>query len=350
MIINSKTKEEIEKDIKSCCELTSEKGSKKLYDLLIAKYIVIDPDFETGLPKYRTATVLGTEPDYRPQIEALCNKLKMMLTISEDSNVVFNSGRSQLSCLIAQGEIIGKEEFHEAKNGFPFSYVSGNKYNSWVAKINIFNERYLKKHPSYSEIHTLYEQRDRNSSAHGEILAQLKAVYEDEDFWIGQEKDEVNAEKREEPPIIDNKKVFIVHGHDDGAKQAVARFIEKMGFEAIILHEQPDGGKTIIEKIEVNSDVAYVIVLYTPCDLGKAKVDSEEKPRARQNVVFEHGYFIGLLGRNRVCALLKGDTEIPGDYSGVLYKKMDPDGAWKMEVLKEMKSAGIPVDAEKLLS
>ena len=182
------------------------------------------------------------------------------------------------------------------------------------------------------------------------MLAQLKAVYEDEEFWIGQEKDERNAEKREEPPMIDNKKVFIVHGHDDGAKQTVARFIEKMGFEAIILHEQPDGGKTIIEKIEVNSDVAYVIVLYTPCDLGKAKADSEEKPRARQNVVFEHGYFIGLLGRNRVCALVKGDIEMPGDYSGVVYKKMDSEGAWKTDVLKEMKNAGIPINAEKLLS
>ena len=96
---------------------------------------------------------------------------------------------------------------------------------------------------------------------------------------------------------MDKSKVFIVHGHDNAAKEAVARFVEKIGLEAIILHEQASSGNTIIEKIEANSNVGFGIVLYTPCDLGASQEKKDElKPRARQNVVFEHGYLMGKIG------------------------------------------------------
>ncbi|MDH3974611.1 MAG: nucleotide-binding protein [Deltaproteobacteria bacterium] len=143
--------------------------------------------------------------------------------------------------------------------------------------------------------------------------------------------------------------VFIVHGHDDGATNQVARFIEKIGLVAIILHEQASESRTIIEKIEKYSDVAFGIILYTPCDFGKAKLDKDLRPRARQNVVFEHGYLIGKIGRSRVCALVKGDIEVPNDISGVVYIKLDKDGAWKYKVAKEIKSAGYAVDLNKLM-
>ena len=116
------------------------------------------------------------------------------------------------------------------------------------------------------------------------------------------------------------KKIFIVHGHDNEVKLEVARFIEKIGLEPIILHEQVNSGMTVIEKIEKYSDVEFGIVLYTPCDLGYVKgKKKEKKARARQNVVFEHGYLIGKLGRNNVCALVKGDIELPNDISGIVY-------------------------------
>lgn len=148
-----------------------------------------------------------------------------------------------------------------------------------------------------------------------------------------------------------NNKVFIVHGHDNAAKQETARTIEKMGFEAIILHEQADSGKTIIEKIETYTDVSFAVVLYTECDLGRAKNDSVENEhfRARQNVVFEHGYLIGKLGREKVCALVKGTVETPGDISGVVYTKMDSEGAWKLQMAKNMKAAGLYVDYNQLV-
>lgn len=150
--------------------------------------------------------------------------------------------------------------------------------------------------------------------------------------------------------IIERKsmsnKVFIVHGHDDAAIQEMARTLEKGGFEAIILHEQPDSGLTIIEKIERYADVDFAVVLYTECDLGRAKEmdQKDERYRARQNVVFEHGYLIGKLGRDHVCALVKGNVETPGDISGVVYVSMDSAGAWKMQLGKNMRAVGLPVD------
>ena len=151
------------------------------------------------------------------------------------------------------------------------------------------------------------------------------------------------------PNVKDSKKIFIVHGHDNEAKQELARVLEKSGFEAIILHEQPNAGKTIIEKIERFTDVSYAIVLYTECDMGrdKTKPVDQEKFRARQNVVFEHGYLISKLGRDHVCALVKGDVETPGDISGVIYIPMDENGAWKMQVAIDMQDVGLPVDMNK---
>lgn len=146
-----------------------------------------------------------------------------------------------------------------------------------------------------------------------------------------------------------NDRIFIVHGHDNGAKEAVARFFENQGLHPIILHEQVDESQTIIEKIENNIDVGYAIILYTPCDLGKEnRIDAEYKPRARQNVLFEHGYLIGKLGRKKVCALIKGDIETPSDISGMIYKTMDDKGYWKIEIAKEMKAMGYNIDMNKI--
>lgn len=142
------------------------------------------------------------------------------------------------------------------------------------------------------------------------------------------------------------RKVFIVHGQDNGAKQEVSRFIEKLGLEAIILHEQASSGMTIIEKIEhYSNDADFALVLYTPCDLGRGVHESNIHPknRARQNVVFEHGYFMAKLGRENVCALVKGNIETPNDISGVVYVNLDSLGAWKNEVVKELKACGYTV-------
>lgn len=347
MKLSTNLKKEIETDIQICCEHKERNGSLRLYNNLVAKYIVIDPAFETGLSMSGKASVHGEEFDYRPELQAIASKLRMWLLTSCDSEENQNPRLKQIKELIAQGEAIGKEEFHPATESFPYAFVSGPNYEEWMAEINILNERYLKSHPSYESIHYNYEQRNRKPGAYRETMAQLKVISADKEYWGLTE--EGNNEKMGDS-IPHNNKVFIVHGHDDSAKQAVARFLEKMEFEAIILHEQADGGRTIIEKIEAYTDVIFAIVLYTPCDEGRVRTGGELKARVRQNVVFEHGYLIGKLGRNRVCALVKENIETLGDISGVIYKPMDAAGAWKTEILKEMQSAGIKVDAQKLLS
>ena len=144
--------------------------------------------------------------------------------------------------------------------------------------------------------------------------------------------------------------VFIVHGHDETAKIKVARFIEQLDLKPIILHEQASAGNTIIEKIEEYSNVGFGIVLYTACDIGgKQEMSPILKPRARQNVVFEHGYLIGKIGRSNVCALVKGAIETPNDISGVVYVTMDDTDAWHIQIAKELKRAGYVIDMNKII-
>lgn len=144
------------------------------------------------------------------------------------------------------------------------------------------------------------------------------------------------------------RKVFIVHGRDEAAKQEVSRFIEKLGLEAIILHENASLGMTIIEKIEhYSNDVDFALILYTACDHGRGIHESTIPPkdRARQNVVFEHGYLMAKLGRENVCPLVKGNIETPNDMSGVVYVDLDNFGGWKNTVAKELKSCGYSINS-----
>lgn len=140
-------------------------------------------------------------------------------------------------------------------------------------------------------------------------------------------------------------KVFIVHGHDGALKEAVARLIEKQGIEAIILSEQANKGATIIEKFEANSDVGAAICLFTADDEGKANKESEYHKRARQNVVFETGYFMGKLGRQNVIMIADSEIEIPSDMQGVVYSN---NNYWQFDVLKELKEIGFSIDMNKV--
>lgn len=146
-------------------------------------------------------------------------------------------------------------------------------------------------------------------------------------------------------PTMNKSKIFIVHGHDGELKESVARIIEKQGIEAIILSEQANTGLTIIEKFEKNSDVGCAICLFTGDDYGRAKAQNDDKLRARQNVVFEAGYFIGKLGRDHIVILSDSGIEIPSDLAGVVYTNTDN---WKVDLLKDLKAMGYSVDFNKL--
>lgn len=144
---------------------------------------------------------------------------------------------------------------------------------------------------------------------------------------------------------ISGSNVFLVHGHDESAREGVARFLEKLKLEPIILHEQPNEGLTIIEKVERYAEVAFAVVLLTPDDVGyPCEKETTLKKRARQNVILELGYFLRRLGRTRVAALLKDEVEKLSDYDGVEYVLMDKAGAWKLELARELKTAGLNID------
>jgi predicted nucleotide-binding protein len=146
-----------------------------------------------------------------------------------------------------------------------------------------------------------------------------------------------------------SNRVFLVHGHDEAAIHETARFLERLEQHVTILREQPNSGRTIIEKFVDFSDVAFAVVLLTGDDRGGQFDDTydNQKPRARQNVILELGFFLGKLGRKRVCALYQEGVDIPSDYSGVLFIPLDRSGAWHLTLARELKAAGLEIDMNK---
>jgi predicted nucleotide-binding protein len=185
---------------------------------------------------------------------------------------------------------------------------------------------------------TLLNQLDYKSKYLGRLCSRIELIP-----TVVIEKAEAIGVAKVNRATYNSNEIFIVHGHDESAKLSVARFLERLKLTPIILHEQASGGRTIIEKIENYTNVGFAIVLYTDCDLG-GKSPDRLKPRARQNVVFEHGYLIGKIGRNNVCALVKGNVETPGDISGVVYIPMDEYDGWHNKIIGELKAAGYEID------
>ena len=143
-----------------------------------------------------------------------------------------------------------------------------------------------------------------------------------------------------------SRSVFVVHGHNNELREAICGFLRKIGFVPIVLHEQANQGRTIIEKFEVHADVGFAVIILSPDDVGGAKGEPQQ-PRARQNVILELGYFIGRLGRAKVCAIKQGEMEIPTDILGVVWTPYD--ALWKTNLAKEMKAAGYEVDWNKVM-
>ncbi len=300
----------------------------------------------------------------------------------ESRNVDRLEQRSELAKLINQGMNINSR-------CMGCNYVVENypEYPTWKNQVLLFVNRHLSDHPFTQQLIDAFRISRYCTNNFTDILNLMLTTGQDSEYWKGQSQsmgnnpiwgipqnqsafsqntnqtqqtmasfiiDQSNGRNENTGLSVETEgkqKVFIVHGHDNEAKIEMARTLEKLGFEAIILHEQPNAGYTIIEKIAAYSDVVFAVVLYTECDLGrdKTKKVEEEQYRARQNVVFEHGYLIGKLDREKVAAFVKGNVETPGDISGVVYTTMDNAGAWKQELVREMRAAGLNVDFNKLI-
>lgn len=160
------------------------------------------------------------------------------------------------------------------------------------------------------------------------------------------------SEIKENKSILQSDRVFIVHGHDQLLENSLEIFLKEIGLNPIVLHRKPDEGLTILEKFEKHSNAAYAFILLTPDDIGYPEEEHQEKEkdskiehRARQNVIFEFGYFVGKLGRDRVCCIYKEGTTLPTDVSGLLYKKVRTSiEEVGYSLIKELTAAGYKLD------
>jgi predicted nucleotide-binding protein len=224
-----------------------------------------------------------------------------------------------------------------------YGVLTIDDYETWKASCILFlknndfeDERNEFKKISDAKIHPGH---------HAKMLAILKAIRGIEETSNIYTEDVKNIIQQP----ISNAKVFIVHGHDEAMKLAVESFLKQIKLEPIVLNNQISQSKTVIEKLESYSDVGFAVVLLSPCDVGRSKNSEELRPRARQNVILELGYFMGRLGRNNVCTLKKLNGEEPSDFDGIIYVSFDEAGGWKINLAKELKAAGYSVDMNNLL-
>ena len=151
------------------------------------------------------------------------------------------------------------------------------------------------------------------------------------------------------PAVSVTAPIFVVHGHDHALLHEVVRVLERAtSREITVLHEQANRGRTLLEKFEAHALAAsYAVVILTADDIGGA-VGHETKPRGRQNVIFELGFFFGKLGRDRVCVLLGEGVEQPSDITGLVYVAADASGSWKYRLARELTAAGIQVSLDRI--
>lgn len=334
MRITPKLKEQMESDIFACESHTEIKGSEKLYSELVAKYFVFDRSFEKGLSTNGKYAAVGSEFDYRPELRAIAAKLKMYLLMNETDDAPIKTIDQLLAEDIRRCKQYLNNPDNEETGRDLYIEITG-RYDKVISGFGDGLYQYA------AEFHFYDPEIDGESLIFNLKLLLNKMISHQAVTYSVQ----TNPIDKEEKSM--SNKVFIVHGHDNEAKLEAARTLEKGGFDPIILHEQPDAGMTIIEKIErYAKDVCYAVILYTECDVGRDRnvPADQERFRARQNVVFEHGYLISRLGRDHVSALVKGNVETPGDIDGVIYIGMDKNGAWKMQLATNMQDVGLPVD------
>lgn len=230
-----------------------------------------------------------------------------------------------------------------------------NKFDNWKSLVLGFLSHVIQDESVFKKfvfLFSLIEKSEYDKKAFETVISELTNLKIKENFIPSElaqqtfQKPDIQIETNNMP----SKKVFIVHGHNTNVRDQVKEFIYEIGYEPVILQNVPNQGRTIIEKLENETDVAYAIILYTGCDRGSINDEKAElKPRARQNVVFEHGYLFAKLGRKNVCALYQKGVEYPSDLSGVLYEPyLENNKSWKVNIAKEMKKAGLNINIDDI--
>lgn len=261
------------------------------------------------------------------------------------------NAKSSLEKLLTTGEIFTYENFSsKSEYGFPDAFTPD--WVAWTARVSSVTLKLFGEESAVSRILDTAravriigngEGEFKHAKAHymGALESALSVLSED---TFG----ELLSRRNAIAPHDLTNKVFVVHGHDAVAKNELETLLREMGLEPVVLHRQVDAGKTIIEKFEEHADVGFAFILLTPDEIAFLAIESElpesERAieyRARPNVIFEFGYFVGKIGRNRTCCIYRGDTVPPSDLNGLLYKKYTSsieEVAYGIQ--KELKAAG----------
>ncbi len=253
-------------------------------------------------------------------------------------------GKDLISLIVSTSE-----EFELLKK----NYYSWNEYNTELLRRIFDTDQFVNEYRSFGwgmASDTLSEQIKEQIDDINNAIRRLESIRERLPLIPEPIEQKSQITTSSNKPNVKTKEVFIVHGTNQGLKDTVARYLSSIDLTPVILHEQPNLGATIIEKLERNSLVGYAIVLLTGDDKSFSGDDSSSVTlRARQNVVFELGYFIGKLGREKVCALYSEGVELPSDFHGVVYIPFDKAGAWRLLLTRELKASGIDIDLNKAI-
>lgn len=260
--------------------------------------------------------------------------------------------------LIAEGNLFTFENFCLPQRDYPdeFGGADTPEWNTFKIRVkNVISNIVSEESPAIKLVKDGISSRtegnypDKFEFAKNTLIKALEITKNTlENDIYGELKKEQSGAKS---PMLSNK-VFIVHGHDQGLKTDVERFMHEIGLTPVVLHREADEGATIIEKFEKHSDVGYAFILLTPDEISytidQEKLEESERKieyRARPNVIFEFGYFVGRLGRNKVCCLYKGNVTIPSDLDGLIYKKIDSSiDSQAYAIIKELKAVGYKIN------
>ncbi len=241
--------------------------------------------------------------------------------------------REKIELLKEQGERFTYENFStKGEYGYPNAFVA--EWTAWRVRVNgaikaLFGETSapfkMVEKADTARLIGFGREKFENVKSHylGALQAALE-VLENDTFG-----ELLQQETAIAPKDLTNK-IFVVHGHDDAAKAELEIILREMGLEPIVLHRQADEGQTIIEKFEAHADVGYAFILLTPDEIayvvgedGKPDDERHKEYRARPNVIWEFGYFVGRLTRKRTCCLYRGGVTLPSDLNGLIYKKFN---------------------------
>jgi len=223
--------------------------------------------------------------------------------------------------------------------------INSDRYASAINEIKFIPSMVAHNVPGFEDASITYNRIFNQGKQ--EMISLIQTIMKDIeiDYQINSA-DKVNITQQRE---INLQKIFVVHGYNNEIKLDVARTLEKLDLEPIILHEKPNLGRTLINKFTDYSEVDFAIVIISADDFGYSKKDGElnKRLRPRQNVVFELGYFIAKLGIEKVFPLVEDkEIENPGDFDGVVY--VPYNGGWKNQLVLDLKALGYIIDANKL--